>query len=163
MDLSKQLNSIGVIGWFVAIGSGEKMDETTTCNICGCELSENEIYILHERKLCKDCHMVETHPVKVCNPLPVITARKIGNTSIDPKDTLNELQKAIYIHIVDNKKATVQQLCTEFELTEAQLTNQVAVLRHLQLIKGKKANIIKCFFIILLLILHEYLLSEMCH
>lgn len=114
------------------------MSETATCSICGCELSENEVYILHGRKLCEDCHMEETHPVKVCNPLPVITARKIGNTDNDPTDMLNELQKAIYKFIMDNKKASAQQLCTEFELTEAQLTNQIAVLRHLQLVKGKK-------------------------
>ncbi|WGM90060.1 MAG: hypothetical protein NUK63_02775 [Candidatus Bathyarchaeum tardum] len=114
------------------------MSETKKCSICGCELSENEIYILHGKNLCEDCHMEETHPVKVCNPLPVISAKKMGQTKQEPADTLNELQKAIYTYIMDNKKATVQQLCTKFELTEAQLTNQIAVLRHLQLIKGQK-------------------------
>ena len=109
-----------------------------TCSVCGCELSEDEVYILHGRKLCEDCHMEETHPVKVCNPLPVMTAKKMGDTNKDPTDTLNELQKAIYDFVTGNTKASVQQLCEKFQLTEAQLTNQIAVLRHLQLVKGKK-------------------------
>ena len=116
------------------------MKETTTCTICGCELSENEIYIFHNKNLCEDCHMIETHPVKICNPLPVFTAKKIKNNDKASTDLLNELQKAIHIYIMDNKKATVQQLCTKFKLTESELTNQIAVLRHLELIKGKKED-----------------------
>ncbi len=110
------------------------------CTICGCEINENEIHILTNKKLCEDCHMEETHPVKVCNPLPVFSARKIGNTNKKSTETLNELQKAIYNHIMNNKKATIKQLCKKFELTEVKLTNQIAILRHLQLIKGKKEN-----------------------
>lgn len=121
------------------------MNETKKCNICGCELSENEIYILHKNILCEDCHMEETHPVKVCNPLPVFTAKTIGTTNKDFIETLNELQKAIYFYIFDNKKATVEQLGDEFKITEAKLTNQIAVLRHLQLVKGKKEEHTICF------------------
>ena len=121
------------------------MSETTKCSICGCVLSEDEIYIFNEQTLCEDCHMEETHPVKVCNPLPVMAAKNLGNNKQDPIDTLNELQKAVFNHIIDSKKATVQELCTKFELTEAQLTNQIAVLRHLQLIKGQKQGIAVCF------------------
>jgi hypothetical protein len=122
----------------------KKVNEVKTGNICGCELSENEVFMrarIHDMTLCEDCHMEKTHPVKVCNPLPVIISRKMGNVNKDPIDTLNDLQKSIYNHIMSNKKATVQQLCREFKLTEAKLTNQIAVLRHLQLIKGKKKNI----------------------
>jgi predicted HTH transcriptional regulator len=114
------------------------MIKKTICNICGCEINENEIHILNEKILCEDCHMEETHPVKICNPLPVFSARKIGKTNKNSTETLNELQKAIYNYIINNKKATIKQLCKKFELTEAKLTNQIAVLRHLQLVKGKK-------------------------
>lgn len=114
------------------------MSETQTCSICGCELCEGEIYTFHGRTLCEDCHMEETHPVKVCNPLPVMAAKNLGSTKKDPKDVLNELQNALYDFVVGNKKVTSQQLCSEFNLTEAKLNNQLAVLRHLELIKGKK-------------------------
>ena len=74
------------------------------CSICGVELSEDEVYILHDRVLCEDCHMEETHPVKVCNPLPVMTAKNMGTTKKDPKEVLDKLQKSIYKFVKDNKK-----------------------------------------------------------
>ena len=118
------------------------MSKKQACSICGVELSEDDVYILHERVLCEDWHMEETHPVKVCNPLPVMTAKNMGTTKKDPKEVLDELQKSIYMFVVDNKKVTIQQLRTEFNLTEAKLTNQIAILRHLELIKGKKQGAI---------------------
>ena len=109
----------------------------TKCESCGCDLSNEESYILNDKTLCGDCHMEETHPVKVCNPLPVRAAKKmIGNK--DQKDMLNEQQKAIYNHIAGNQKVTAEQLCSKFNLTEVKLNNQLAILRHLELIKGKK-------------------------
>jgi predicted HTH transcriptional regulator len=118
------------------------MSETQKCSICGVELSEHEVYIFQGRTLCEDCHMEETHPVKVCNPLPVMAAKNLGTTKKDPEEVLDELQKSIYTFVMDNKKVTIYQLSTEFNLTEAQLTNQIAILRHLELIKGKKQGAI---------------------
>ena len=82
--------------------------------------------------------MEETHPVTVCDPMAVMHAKKMGNSNVDPKDTLDELQKALYNFVVDNKKATPQQLCSQFNLTQVKLNNVIAVLRHLELVKGKK-------------------------
>ena len=118
------------------------MSKKQKCSVCGVELSEDEVYILHEKVLCEDCHMEETHPVKVCNPLPVMAAKNMGTTKKDPKEVLDELQKSIYKFVKANKKVTIHQLRTEFNLTEAQLTNQIAILRHLELIKGKKQGAI---------------------
>jgi len=114
------------------------MSETTKCDTCGCDLSKEESYSLNEKTLCEDCHMEETHPVKVCNPLPVRAAKKMTDNSKDPKDSLDEQQKAIYTHVVNNQKVTAEQLCSKFDLTEVKLNNQLAILRHLELIKGKK-------------------------
>ena len=114
------------------------MNETTVCDICGCDLTEEERYALNGKTLCEDCHMEETHPVKVCNPLPVMAAKKMGDSSKDPKDVLDELKKALYDHIVSNQKVTIEQLCAKFNITEVKLKNELATLRHLELIKGKK-------------------------
>jgi predicted HTH transcriptional regulator len=114
------------------------MNETTKCDICGCDIPNEEIYTLNGKTLCEDCHMEETHPVKVCNPLPVMTAKKMTGNTKDPKDSLSELQKTIYNHIVDNQKVTTKQLCNKFNLTEVKLNNQLATLRHMELVKGKK-------------------------
>jgi predicted HTH transcriptional regulator len=67
-----------------------------------------------------------------------MAAKKIATSNKDPKDSLNEQQKAIYNHIVDNQNVTIKQLCIKFNLTEVKLNNQLAPLRHLELIKGKK-------------------------
>ncbi len=118
------------------------MSKKQTCSICGVELSKDEVYILHGKTLCEDCHMEETHPVKVCNPLPVMTAKNLGITKKDPKDVLDSLQQSIYKFVLDHKKVTIHQLRDEFNLTEAKITNQIAILRHLELIKGKKQGAI---------------------
>ncbi|MGW8288917.1 MAG: hypothetical protein ACWGNP_01470 [Candidatus Bathyarchaeia archaeon] len=80
------------------------MNEPTKCDICGCDLSNEEIYSLNGKKLCEDCHMEETHPVKVCNPLPVMAAKKIASKDKDAENSLSELQKTLYKHIVATKK-----------------------------------------------------------
>jgi predicted HTH transcriptional regulator len=116
----------------------KRMNDPTKCDICGCDLSDEEIYSLNGKTLCEDCHMEETHPVKVCNPLPVMAAKKIVSKDKDVENSLSELQKTIYKHIVGNQKVTVKQLCNKFSLTEVNLNNQLAILRHLELIKGKK-------------------------
>ncbi|MGD2066087.1 MAG: hypothetical protein PVI43_02820 [Candidatus Bathyarchaeota archaeon] len=108
------------------------------CDICGCDISNEETYSLNGKTLCEDCHMEETHPVKVCNPLPVRAAKKMTGNNKDPKDNLDEQQKAIYNHVAKNQKVTTKQLCIKFNLTEVKLNNQLAILRHLELIKGKK-------------------------
>lgn len=114
------------------------MTEKATCNYCGYERTEDESYTLNGKTLCEDCHMEEPHPVKVCNPLPVMTAKKMTSNNRDPKDKLNEQQKTLYNHIIVNGKVTLQQLCKKFNLTEVKIKNQLAILRHLELIKGKK-------------------------
>ena len=113
------------------------MSRTTKCDICGCDLSNEETYSLKGKTLCEDCHMEETHPVKICNPLPVRSAIKLIDSK-DPKESLSELQKSIYNHIKNNQYVTAKQLCTKFSLTEVKLNNQLATLRHLELVKGKK-------------------------
>lgn len=114
------------------------MSETTKCDMCGCDLSDEESYSLNGKTLCEDCHMEETHPIKICNPLPVMAAKKITNNNKDPKDGLSELQETIYNHIADNQKVTIKQLRIKFNLSEVKLNNQLATLRHLELVKAKK-------------------------
>jgi hypothetical protein len=117
------------------------MSQTIKCDICGCDLSKEETYSLKGKTLCEDCHMEETHPVKICNPLPVRSAKKLTESKKDPKESLSELQKSIYNHIVNNQNVTAKKLCTKFSLTEVKLNNQLAILRHLELVKGKKDGV----------------------
>ena len=99
------------------------MNEPTKCDICGCDVSDEEIYSLNGETLCEDCHMEETHPIKVCNPLPVMAAKKIVSKEKDTENSLSELQKTLYKHIVGSQKVTIKQLCNKFSLTEVNLNN----------------------------------------
>lgn len=83
--------------------------------------------------------MEETHPVTVCNPWPVLSAKKMNKPDVQKvEEQLDELQKAIYNYVMLKKKVTAQELCSQFNILEVKLQNQMAVLRHLELVKGQK-------------------------
>jgi hypothetical protein len=109
------------------------------CQICGCEILKENSYLFKGAILCEDCHMEETHPVVTCDPKAVHSA-KILEQSDRPsgKDSLDDSQKAIYKFVTDDCKVTLQEICAEFNLSPVRAQNQLAILRHLELIKGKK-------------------------
>jgi hypothetical protein len=111
----------------------------TRCQICGCEVTEENRYLLGDAVLCDDCYMEETHPVQTCDPKAVRSA-KLLEESDNPtaKDSLDDLQKAIYKFVTDKGKVTLQEICVEFNLSPVRAQNQLAILRHLELTKGKK-------------------------
>ena len=111
----------------------------TKCQICGCELLEENSYTFKGLILCEDCHMEETHPVITCDPKAVRSAKILGQSDRQSgKDSLDDLQKALYKFVMDKGKVTLQQICAEFNLSPVRVQNQLAILRHLELIKGKK-------------------------
>ena len=121
------------------------MIKTSKCQICGCELTEEETYIFNGKILCEDCHMEETHPVTVCNPWPVLSAKKMKKPDAQTaEEQLDKLQKAIYNYVILRKKVTAQELCSQFNISEVKLQNQMAVLRHLELVKGQKDGDKRC-------------------
>ena len=115
------------------------MSKTSKCQICGCEITEKETYLFNGKTLCEDCHMEETHPVTVCNPWPVLSAKKLKKPgSQKAEEQLDEPQKAIYSYVMLKKRVTVRELCDQFNISMVKLQNQMAVLRHLELVKGQK-------------------------
>jgi hypothetical protein len=117
------------------------MTETgkTKCQICGCEISRENSYVLGDAVLCEDCYMEETHPVETCDPKAVHSAKVLEQTeSKSGKAGLDDLQKAIYKFVMDKGKVTLEEVRDEFNLSPVRAQNQFAVLRHLELVKGKK-------------------------
>lgn len=109
------------------------------CQLCGCEISKENSHIFKGATLCEDCHMEETHPVQTCDPKAVYSA-KILDQEDKPsgKDTLDDQQKALYRFVTDKGKVTLQEICAELNLSPVRAQNQIAILRHLELVKGKK-------------------------
>jgi predicted HTH transcriptional regulator len=57
---------------------------------------------------------------------------------LEGTDGLTNLQKEIYEYIREKGKATRAELMENFKLPAPELENQFAILRHCQLLKGKK-------------------------
>lgn len=83
--------------------------------------------------------MEETHPVVRCDPKAVHSARVLSQADKPSvKDSLDDLQKGLYKFIADRGKVTLEEICEKFNLSSVRAQNQLAILRHLELIKGKK-------------------------
>lgn len=113
------------------------MSAVTTCNFCGNEIDPEEKYVLDGKSVCEDCYIEQSNPVTVCNPWSVLSANKQKETNGLTVEKLNDLQASIYNFVKENQKVTMNQLCSKFNRSEVQIQNQLAVLRHLELIKGK--------------------------
>ena len=114
-------------------------DEKTCCQRCGCEVSVEDQYTVNGVTLCDDCYLEESSPVKACNPLAVYSAKRFQESGgPDGEAILTEQQKAIYDFIKSKGKVTPKELCSRFSLSQREVENQVAILRHLELTKGKK-------------------------
>ena len=109
------------------------------CQICRSEISEENSYPFKGAILSEDCHMEETHPVQTCDPKAFYSA-KVLSQSDKPSgnDSLDDQQKTLYKFVTDKGKVTLQEICGEFNLTAVRAQNQLAILRHHELIKGKK-------------------------
>jgi len=100
------------------------------CAKCGRELKEEEVVRRGDAFLCEDCYFDEEQP-RVCDPWAVILAKKAGKK-------LSERQKAIYELIRQRGKVKAEEIARELGLSLKELEREFAVLRHLELVKGRK-------------------------
>lgn len=122
---------------------GSEMNEKNKikCQSCGCEISKEDSYVIGEITICDDCYIEKNHKVVTCNPLATYSAKKFEQ--IDGKkaeERLNEKQKLIFNYIKSKGKVTPKELIDYFKMSKSELENQLAILRHLELTKGKKEN-----------------------
>ena len=109
------------------------------CKRCGREIAGNERYEYAGETLCEDCYIDIRYPTKACDPWAVYSATRSRETlGLKGTEGLTEMQQEIYGFIRGKGKATREQLIENFELTEAELQRQLAILRHCELVKGHK-------------------------
>jgi len=115
------------------------MLEGIKCQNCGKMISEDEVFATDGKTLCEDCYIDVGHRIRVCDPWGE-RSKKIFRTShgLEGTDGLTDLQKEIYEYIQEKGKATRAELMENFKLPAPELENQFAILRHCQLLKGKK-------------------------
>jgi hypothetical protein len=109
------------------------------CQSCGKEIPEDDCFISEGKTLCEDCYMDAGQRIRVCDPWgersKLIFRERHGLTGTEG---LTELQKSIYEFIKKRGKATKEELAKELALKAVELENEFAILRHCQLLKGKK-------------------------
>ncbi|MHA1378646.1 MAG: hypothetical protein ACTSRG_09715 [Candidatus Helarchaeota archaeon] len=113
------------------------------CEICGCDLSETEILEYDGKKICEDCYMdaqIDSSPgLKICDPSAVHLTKKLRETlGQTGTEGLSEIQKKIYEMIKSNKQVTIEELASKFKLKSQEVENNIAVLRHCELVKGRR-------------------------
>lgn len=115
------------------------MLEGIKCQSCGKEIAEDEVFATEGKTLCENCYIDAGHKIRVCDPWGV-RSKQIFREShgLEGTNGLTHLQKEIYEYILEKGKATKLELMERFQLPLPELDNQFAILRHCQLLKGKK-------------------------
>ena len=109
------------------------------CARCDCRVSKEEIYHYRGQDLCEDCYMGAMQAPKTCDVAAVHLAKKHRQASGQTgTEGLLEIQKNIYEFIKEKGQATREQIVEQLKIPEWELEKQVAVLRHCELVKGKK-------------------------
>ena len=115
------------------------MLEGIKCQSCGKEIAEDEVFATEGKTLCENCYIDVGHRIRVCDPWAERSKMifREGH-GLKGTDGLTDLQKEIYEYIREKGKATRAELVERFQLPMPELENQFAILRHCQLLKGKK-------------------------
>jgi predicted HTH transcriptional regulator len=113
--------------------------ETVRCQKCEREIPKDECLTHGQQILCEDCYIDATHKVQTCDPLAVRSAKLFRKTSgLKAEKGLTGLQRAIYEFIKSRSKVTAEELASRFHISAQELENQIAILRHCELVKGQK-------------------------
>ena len=111
------------------------------CQKCQREISEDDSYTYLGQILCEDCYMDAMSPTKSCDPWAVYSATRTRESSgFTGIEGLTSLQQEIYEFIKNQGKVTADDIITKFNLTQRDLQNQFATLRHCELVKGHKED-----------------------
>jgi hypothetical protein len=109
------------------------------CQRCQREITEDESFTYLGETLCDDCYIDIRSSAKACDPWAVYSAtRSRESMGLKGAEGLTPLQQAIYTFIKNKGKATGEEIITKFNISQHELQNQIATLRHCELVKGKK-------------------------
>lgn len=110
-----------------------------TCADCGQEVPADDSYSRGGQTLCEDCFLKGSLGVKACDPFAARSAELFRKTSgIESTEGLTDLQKKICEFVRSQGKTTVDELLNQFPVSGPEMENQLAVLRHCNLVKGQK-------------------------
>ena len=113
--------------------------KTVTCAICAREAAEDDAFTHLGRTLCEDCYLDIVASNRTCDPWAVYAAtRTREQAGLGEVEGLTSLQQAIYAFVKFRGKATADEVMTKFSLSSRDFQNQIATLRHCELVRGSK-------------------------
>jgi hypothetical protein len=109
------------------------------CQKCQREIPEGEAFEYLGQTLCDDCYMDARSPAKPCDPWAVYSATRTRQSAgLSGEEGLTPLQKDIYEFIKGRGKATPAEVMDKFPVSQRELEQVVATLRHCELVRGEK-------------------------
>jgi len=111
------------------------------CQGCEKELIEDDCFTHLGQTFCEDCYIERSQRIRICDPWAE-RSKLIFRESQGLKGTdgLTDLQKQMYEIVKQRGEITREDLASELEISGRETENQVALLRHCQLLKGKKVG-----------------------
>lgn len=117
----------------------ETQDYLVICSECGHEIPGNEYLREKGRTVCEDCYMETHQKIKFADPLAVRSKKLFRKQhGFEGIEGLTELQKEIFTFILQEGGVTPEKISILFGLTFQETRNQLAILRHCELVKWRK-------------------------
>jgi Fe2+ or Zn2+ uptake regulation protein len=111
------------------------------CPMCGKEIPGSESVNENGRATCEDCYLEEHQRIKFADPMAVRSKKLFRKLhSMEGTEGLTELQKEICDFIQAEGGVTPDKISKLFGLTPQETNNQLAILRHCELVKWRKMN-----------------------
>lgn len=109
------------------------------CPVCGKEVPENEYIVENGRAICEDCYLEEHQRIKFADPMAV-RSKKLFRKShgLEGTEGLTDIQKELCEFIQTEGAVTPEKISTLFGLTPQETKNQLAILRHCELVKWRQ-------------------------
>lgn len=109
------------------------------CPRCGKEIPGNESVKENGWAICEDCYLEEHQKIKFADPMAVRSMKLFRKQhGLVGTEGLTQLQKEIYDFILEEGGVTPEKISKLFGLTLQETMNQLAILRHCELVKGRK-------------------------
>ena len=108
------------------------------CQNCGQEIPEEDAFQEGGKLICEGCYLDKHQKIKACDPWGVHSKKVLRERAgQEGAEGLTELQKTIYELIISRNGATHAEIIRELEISPNELQNQIAILRHCELLKGQ--------------------------
>jgi len=109
------------------------------CQVCGKEIPGSESLKENGRATCEECYLEEHQRIRFADPMAVrskkLFRKKYG---LEGTNGLTELQRELYEFIQAEGGVTPEKISRLFGITPQETQNQLAILRHCELVKWRK-------------------------